>query len=166
MRIRPYIEVKDYEYIEKWINDEKIHALWCAGQIPYPVTRQHFHDLLERAAMEWTDSAYVATEEDGTVIGFFCYSINIEDNEGFLKFIVVDPEKRGRGYGKEMLELALKYAFWITGAERVQLNVFSVNHAARRCYEKIGFTQRAVTDHALSYRDESWSRCNMVISRP
>ena len=30
MRIRPYIESRDYEYIEKWVDNEKIHALWCA----------------------------------------------------------------------------------------------------------------------------------------
>ncbi len=42
MRIRPYIESKDYESIEKWIDDEKLHALWCANLIPYLVTRINF----------------------------------------------------------------------------------------------------------------------------
>ncbi len=165
MRIRPYMEFRDYEYVEKWIDTEKIHALWCAGLISYPMTRQSLHDLLEKNARDWTDSAYVATENDGTVVGFFCYSINTENNEGFLKFIVVDPEKRGRGYGRKMLELALQYAFYITGADLVQLNVFAENQAARRCYEKIGFTERSFTEYALSYHEVSWGRYNLVIKR-
>jgi hypothetical protein len=79
MRIRPYIESRDYEYIEKWIDDEKTHALWCANLIPYPVTKENFHAFLETNAVEWTDSAYVATETNGEIIGFFCYSINVEN---------------------------------------------------------------------------------------
>lgn len=165
MRIRPYIESKDFEHVEQWIDTEKIHALWCAGLIPYPVTRQNLRILLEKNAEDWTDSAYVATEDDGSVTGFFCYSINTENNEGFLKLVVVDPAKRGRGYGKRMLKLALKYAFDLTGAEQVQINVFTENSAARSCYEKIGFTERSFTEHAFFYQGESWGRYNLVIKR-
>ena len=76
-----------------------------------PVTKENFHAFLEKNAVEWTDSAYVATETNGEIIGFFCYSINVDDNAGFLKFVIVDHNKRGTGYGKEMLKLALQYAF-------------------------------------------------------
>ena len=103
MRIRPYIEDKDYEYIEKWIDNEKTHALWCANLMPFPMTRRNLHDLLEKSAIEWTGSAYVATEDNGEIIGFFCYSINVDSNTGFLNFIIVDKEKRGKGYGQKML---------------------------------------------------------------
>lgn len=65
MRIRPYIESRDFASVETWIEDEKIHALWCANLIPYPVTKENFHAFLEKNALEWTDSAYVATEKSG-----------------------------------------------------------------------------------------------------
>ena len=58
MRIRPYIPSKDYEYVSKWIDDERTHAFWCANLLPYPMTQKSFHDLLEKNAMDWTDSAY------------------------------------------------------------------------------------------------------------
>ena len=163
MRIRPYIESKDYEYLEKWIDNEKTHALWCANLIPYPLTRDNLHSVLEKNAIDWTDSAYVATENNGKVIGFFCYSINIDDNAGFLKFVIVDNKERGKGYGKEMLHLTLQYAFKITGVELVQLNVFEQNIAAKHCYEKVGFAERSITKNVFAYKDELWSRCNMVI---
>lgn len=162
MRIRPYIPDKDYETLSNWIGDERTHALWCANLLPYPVTRKSFDDLLKRASMDWTDSAYTATENNGQPIGFFCYSVNVEDNTGFLKFIIVDSTKRGRGYGKEMLHLALRYAFEITGATVVQLNVFNENIAARQCYERVGFVQRNLDKNAFAHKDERWSRCNMI----
>ena len=39
-----------------------------------------FHAFLETIATDWTDSAYVATENNGEVVGFFCYSVNIDRN--------------------------------------------------------------------------------------
>lgn len=165
LRIRPYIESKDYGYIEEWIDDERIHALWCANRIPYPATKDSLRTLLEKNALEWTDSAYVATENSGEIIGFFCYSVNTDDNTGFLKFIIVDRKKRGSGYGKEMLKLALKYAFDITGVQAVRLNVFDENTAAKHCYEKVGFVEESITKDVFSYKNEVWSRCHMVIRK-
>ncbi len=115
--------------------------------------------------MDRADSAYVATENNGRPVGFFCYSVNPEDNLGFLKFIVVDGTKRGKGYGKEMLNLALRYAFEITGADAVQLNVFDENPSAKQCYEKVGFVQKKTEQNALVYKGELWSRCRMVVSK-
>ena len=151
MRIRPYIPNKDYEYVSKWIDNERTLAFWCANRFSY--------------AIDWTDSAYVATENNGQIVGFFCYSVNTTDNIGFLKFVIVDKTKRGKGYGKEMLNLALQYAFQITGAKAVQLNVFNENTLAKQCYEKVGFVERKIDKDVFSYKDELWSRCNMIISK-
>lgn len=166
MRLRPYIPEKDYEFLSTWISDERTHAFWSANRFPYPMTPESFHDFIKKNAAEWTASAYVATSNNGQPVGFFCYSVNTENNIGFLKFVIVDSQKRGKGYGKEMLRLALQYAFQITGAEAVQLNVFEENTAAKKCYESVGFTERAVDKNAFAYQDELWSRCNMVVSRP
>lgn len=165
MRLRPYISDYDYEYLEKWIQDERVHALWCANLISYPLSREALTSALEKSAREWRDSAYVATEDDGRPVGFFAYSVNLAENAGFLKFVVVDNELRGQGYGSGMLKLILEYAFHITGVSSVQLNVFDVNEAARRCYSKAGFTERSTAENVFAYKGESWGRCSMVISR-
>ena len=162
MRIRPYIPNKDYEFLSKWIDNERTHAFWCANRLSYPITPNSFHNFLEEIAMDWTDSAYVATENSGQAIGFFCYSVNTEDNIGFLKFVIVDKTKRGKGYGQEMLNLALRYAFEITGAEAVQLNVFDENTLAKQCYKRVGFVERNIDKNVFAYQDELWSRCNMI----
>ena len=67
----------------------------------------------------------------------FCYSINTESNTGFLKFIIVDQSKQEKDSGKKMLNLALQYAFQITDARAVQLNVFGENALAKQCYGKV-----------------------------
>lgn len=162
MRIRPYISFTDFDIIKNWIRDERTHAMWCANLIKYPLERDNFEKALSEAAVRFGDSAYVATTDSGKVIGFFCYSLDLHTNEGMLKFVMVDSEIRGRGAGKEMIGLALKYAFELTKAEAVQLNVFSENISAKKCYLSAGFSERSTTENAFSFRNESWGRCNMV----
>ncbi len=163
MRIRPY-QNKDFDIISKWITDERSHALWCANLIPYPLEKRGFDDLLQQLEERFGDSPFVATTDDGKVVGFFCFSVNLNTNEGMLKFVVIDNSIRNKGYGCEMLKLAVKYAFEIAKAGAVHLNVFSENHSAKKCYKKVGFKERSLTENAFCFKDELWGRCNMIIT--
>ena len=142
MRLRPYIDCKDFDEIKNWIREERAHAMWCANLISYPIERDNFTKVMQEAAEKFGDSPFVATSDDGQLLGFFCYSANLETNEGMLKFVMINPEYRGKGYGREMLKLAVKYAFDITGVKTVQLNVYPENTRAKKCYEAVGFTER------------------------
>lgn len=66
---------------------------------------------------------------------------------------------------KEMLQLAVQYAFDITKADAVQLNVYPINTGAKRCYEKVGFVENMTRKNAFQYKDESWDSCNMVMKK-
>lgn len=164
MRIRPYLN-KDFKVISKWIADERSHALWCANLFPYPLEKKSFDDLLIQAGEHFDDSPFVATTDEGTVVGFFCFSVNLQTNEGFLKFAVIDDMIRNKGYGCEMLKLAVKYAFDIAKADAVQLNVFPENLSAKKCYQKVGFKERTLAENAFTFKNESWGKCNMIITK-
>lgn len=164
MRIRPYQD-KDFDIISQWITDERSHALWCANLMPYPLEKNSFDALLQEAEERFGDSPFVATTNDGQVVGFFCFSVNLHTNEGMLKFVVIDNTMRNKGYGCGMLKLAIKYAFEIAKADAVHLNVFPENPGAKKCYEKVGFKERTLTENAFSFKDESWGRCNMITTR-
>lgn len=165
MRLRPYIPCKDFNIIKEWIADERLHAMWCANLIQFPIEKENFERIMNEAAERFGDSPYVVTSDNGELIGFFCYSVNLETNEGMLKFVMNNPEYRGKGYGKKMLQLAIKFAFEITDVQAVHLNVFPENTRAKRCYESVGFTERKTDLNAFTYKDESWGRCNMIIKK-
>lgn len=165
MRLRPYIPFSDFNEIKSWITDERTHAMWCANLINYPIEKENFENVMREAATRFADSPYVATTDDGKVVGFFCYSVNLNTNEGMFKFVMVNPTHRGKGFGKEMLQLATQYAFDITKVDAVHLNVFPENLRAQKCYESVGFVARKTDAGAFSFKDESWGRCNMVIKK-
>lgn len=165
MRLRPYIHSKDYDYIHKWINDERMHALWCANLVPYPMTEEKLQGVLQKDAADWGGCAYVATADDGALLGFFVLSVNVISNSGFLKFVIVNNKFRGKGYGARMIKLIQKYAFEIAGVSSIQLNVFDVNTSARKCYARNGFVEDSFAENAFTFHDESWGRCHMVVSK-
>jgi RimJ/RimL family protein N-acetyltransferase len=165
LRLRPYIHSLDFEIIRKWITEPREHAMWCADRTDFPIAGESFCALLDDIAVSCGDAPFVVTSQDGIPVVFFCYSVNAVTNEGMLKFVMVDPSKRGKGYGREMLKLAVKYAFEFTGADRVRLCVLSVNAGAKRCYESVGFTYCGTDEDAFRYENEIWDRCHMVIEK-
>ena len=161
MRIESFVPKRDCTVIENWITEERTHALWCAGRFPYPLEKDSFEDTLARLPVQ----PFIAMDDTGRVLGFFCFSLHEETREGVLKFVVIDPKERGKGLGKEMLRLALRHAFETTDAESVALSVFTENPAAKKCYLGIGFRERKTEPGAFSFQGEAWGRCSMVIQR-
>lgn len=53
----------------------------------------------------------------------------------------IGGDNRGKGYGKEALQLALKLAFQEFNLYRLQLTVFDYNKQAKKLYEQLGFVQ-------------------------
>ena len=166
MKLREFDPETDFEIIRNWTADERSHALWCANRFHYPLEKNNFLTVLSDLAKRTGDMPFVASMDDDRAMGFFCYSLNPDSREGKLKFVIVDPECRGKGIAQQMLHLAVSHAFWNTGAEYVSLIVFSDNPRAKRCYEKAGFSEKKVDCKPFVYGDESWGRCCMVISKP
>ena len=165
MRLRPYIPEADFDVIREWITEPRAHALWCANRFAYPLSGENFNEVLQSIRVRNGDHPFVALDDNGRLTGFFCYSLHPATNEGLLKFVIVDPARRGQGLGKAMLQLAVEYAFRISKADAVYLRVFTENIRAVKCYEHAGFTEEKTELHAFSYQDESWGRRSMVIRR-
>ena len=86
-------------------------------------------------------------------------------NHGFLKFIILDNELRGLGYGTKMIQFICRFAFEMTAVSSVVLNVFDANTAAVKCYQKAGFSEQSRENNVFSFQKESWGRCRMTKER-
>lgn len=114
IRIRPY-KTTDANTILSWCQDERAFYQWTAGVMGnYPITNDEF-------AFVENLMPFTAFDENG-VMGFFTFRNPSEATDELrLGFVIVNPSKRGAGYGKAMLQQGLKYAFEIYGAKRVSL---------------------------------------------
>lgn len=134
LRLRPY-NMKDAETILSWTKDETAFYKWTAGVLgEYPLSVEQFNMVSNLMAFTAID--------DNAVIGFFTMRKTTESFEELrFGFVVVDTNKRGKGYGKKMLLLGLKYAKEIYGAKKVTLGVFKNNEPAYYCYKAAGFKE-------------------------
>lgn len=139
IRLRPFTD-SDEEKILSWCRDEETFFRWTAGKLgPWPLTPEQFRQTAE--LMRFT------ALDDTQACGFFT-ARNPKDTPDELRFgfVIVDPAKRGKGIGKEMLRLGLRYAFDVYRAERVTLGVFEENDPARYCYRAAGFSETGVRE--------------------
>lgn len=164
MRLRPYKDC-DAEVIVRWLTDETMFWKWCAGRYAhFPVTAEEINDFYRQSAQDgrcWQMTMLDGTEVKGHLLMQFLDEAMTE-----LKFgcIIVDSEVRGKGYGHQMLTLALHYAFEMLEAEQVSLGVFDNNPAARRCYERLGFTEDG-TYEWFHLMGEDWKFRKFVIKK-
>ncbi|MCH5198209.1 MAG: GNAT family N-acetyltransferase [Oscillospiraceae bacterium] len=156
IRIRPY-KAMDANTILSWCQNEEEFYRWTAGVLgSYPISQNEFRFV--EYLMPFT-----AFDETG-IVGFFTLrKPNESPDELRFGFVIIDPDKRGNGYGKEMLKLGLKFAFDLYGAKRVSLGVFEKNLPAYCCYKAVGFSDVALEiDETYCILGEEW-RCKELV---
>lgn len=157
----------DAEHIVGWIKDEISFRKWCADRYDqYPITADDMNKQYEELKKEHVFYPMVACDEYG-IIGHFIMRFTDEDRKILrLGFVIIDDTKRGMGYGKEMLSLALRYAFDYFEAEKVTLGVFENNEPAYRCYKSVGFQEDLMEKtERFSIFDEEWKCLEMEVER-
>ena len=165
IRLRP-LKISDCEKMTDWLAQERQFAMWSAGNFKYPLTKEQL--VCHAQKLETDNSAWsmAALDEKGTLVGHVMIKkADYEKNSVHLGHIVVDPSKRGMGYGKEMVTKAVQYAFAVLGVQRVTLNVIEANTSAYACYTSIGFKEEARTEKAYQYQDEDWTVCLMALQK-
>ena len=166
LRLRPY-KPGDGEILIKWFSQgEREFVKWSAGQFAYPLTKDQLDAYYEKWTQEENGWPMAAVDEKGRLAGHLLMrSADYQENSLFFGFIVVDPSVRGKGLGKEMISLALRYAFEILKADTVRLRVFANNPAAKACYEAAGFRPELQIEKGFSYQGEQWDNIQMAACR-
>lgn len=111
IRLRPY-KPSDAHHLLKWWEgaDEETFIKWSCGKFDYPLSmdqlERHFEQWCIREEKGWL---MTALDEAGTPVGHFIMRLaDYETGHIRMGFIVVTPDARGKGYGKEMIRQALK----------------------------------------------------------
>lgn len=141
LRLRPYKRC-DAAKTVSWIQDEEAFYKWSAGNLgSYPVTADGLNAHYDKQADSDGYYTMVAFDESGAVGQLIMRFLDEEKKVLRFGFVIVDAAKRGKGYGKELITLALKFAFEIMKAEKVTIGVFDNNPSAYHCYKNVGFTE-------------------------
>ena len=140
MILRKY-EVQDSKIICSWVKDTKQLYQWSADRIGrFPLNGNELNEYY--GSMNGTQPIIPLCAIDGcSIIGHLFIRYPNKDDKTLVRFgfIILSPECRGKGNGKEMVALAIEYAKNVLHASKITLRVFTNNERARHCYEIAGF---------------------------
>ena len=159
MKLRPF-NPNDAETILNWCKDKHTFRLWSADRYedfpaqPEEIMKQYKGDNM------YPLTAIVGEE----IVGHILLRHPSEDKSVIrFGFVIVDDSRRGKGYGKQMLNLAINHAQLELGANRITLGVFCDNNSAVECYKSVGF--RISGTDAYMIDGEEWNGYEMELKK-
>lgn len=162
LRLRPFKQI-DAKTILGWIHTETDFRKWSADRYEqYPAVPDDMIRMYLQTEQTADFFPMTAFDESG-VVGHMILRFTDPKTIRF-GFVIVDAAKRGKGYGKAMLQLAIRYAKEFLGAEMITLGVFENNEAARYCYEAVGFREIAMQEEEyFEIQGEKWKCIEMKL---
>jgi RimJ/RimL family protein N-acetyltransferase len=137
----------DAEQLAGWITERE--SYWLAPRSRPPLTA--------RTVISWGETEgerFMLLDNDSIPIGYGEVNrLALQNNVYWLGHLIVNPQRRGQGYGRLLTRLLIDQALTYLAARRVTLVVFPENATAIACYEAAGMHRDGFETHFLpSYR--------------
>jgi ribosomal protein S18 acetylase RimI-like enzyme len=84
-------------------------------------------------------------------------------HKGRILSMFVQPESRGQGVGKALLQEVIARAKQFVGVEQLHLTVVTTNTAAHSLYRSTGFEVYGTIQRALKMDEQYWDEVQMVL---
>ena len=136
-----------------WINRPAIRKYLYASRVSFETFLEDWHRWM---AEEQTYALAVELRTTRLLIGFML--LQYDGETATVKFVVIRPDYRARGYGTDTLIEAARYTFEELGAEHITLQVSVDNGPALICFENAGYRY-------LGYSETSTQVYTMGIER-
>jgi len=150
----------DYAQLISWISNAEMLMQFAGPRFTFPLTASQLDGTLN----EPNRYAFAVTE-NGKTIGHA--EIYIGTTKAWIgRIIIGDPTLRGKGKGKQLMDLLLQIVFIQHQQQVVELNVFDWNTAAIKCYESMGFVINPNGNTTRHVNGEARTVLNMVKKSP
>jgi ribosomal protein S18 acetylase RimI-like enzyme len=129
------LEIRPYEDADR----DAVVGLWTACHLVVPWNDPDADIALCRSK---PNAALLAGTEDGRLVA--TVMVGHDGHRGWFYYLAVDPARRGRGYGRRMVEAAES---WLAaeGMPKVHLLIRETNTAVAAFYERLGYARSPVT---------------------
>lgn len=130
-----------------------------------------------KAALQWMEKEVVDTSAasyyfsirvlaDDKLIGELGLDVvNWSARDAFVGLGIGETEYWSKGYGTDIMNVLLRFAFMEINLKRVTLTVFEYNPRAIRSYEKAGFRHEGRKRQSLNREGKRWDELYMGILR-
>ena len=124
-----------------WINRPGIRNHLYAERVSFETFLEDWHQWMADDRMH---TLAIEIRTTRLLIGFIL--LQCDADMVTVKFVIIRPDYRARGYGTDTLIETIRYAFDGLGAKHVTLQVSPDNGPALICFENAGFQYLSYTD--------------------
>ena len=165
MEFRDY-KKEDANEIIKWIKNKKEMFLWSADIYnKFPLEAEDINSFYDKSK-EKSFFCPMTLTNNNRIIGHLILRNPSEDNKVIrLGFIIVDPDLRGKGYGKKLINYAIEFAKNKLDAKEINLGVFENNINAYYCYKSVGFVEVNNEKEIFKIDNEEWNCIELVYKK-
>lgn len=127
-------EAPDYTALASWLPDAQACLRWAGPLIPFPIAVE---SLAQQLFVPGGASYFLAGPGD-QVLGFGQHWVR-RPGTMHLGRIIIAPDARGQGLGRELCTQLISKGTEATGAGAVTLRVYRDNEVALSLYKSLGF---------------------------
>ena len=145
----------DLDKTLEWHNQEDIRDTYLGH--PFPVNREKEEAWYQKVLTSDLPLSVFGIETIDTkkLIGIVLLkNINLINREAEFGIYIGDKVEKGKGYSKVASQLALRFAFYNLGLNRVFLKVEVQNTIATEMYKKIGFVKEGLLRKSVFKNNE------------
>ncbi|WBJ09868.1 hypothetical protein PALA55_02479 [Pseudomonas aeruginosa] len=135
-------QLEHFPILQRWFATEKELVQWAGPALRHPLSLEQMHEDLAESRRRPPLRLLWSACRDDQVIGHCQLLFDRRNGVVRLARIALAPSARGQGLGLPMLEALLAEAFADADIERVELNVYDWNAAARHLYRRAGVPRR------------------------
>jgi RimJ/RimL family protein N-acetyltransferase len=168
VRLSAYDPEELSKALPRWYRNSEYARLLSSSLMPMPSPKSAT-TWIEKEVLEFSPASYffsIRTLAEDKLIGDLELDvIDWSGRDAFVGLGIGETEYWGRGYGTDVMNVLLRFAFMEINLRRVTLTVFEYNPRAIRSYEKAGFRHEGRERKFLNKEGRRWDMLFMGILR-
>lgn len=112
-----------------------------------------------------SENRLIVVEKEGRLLGMMAFIRETRMKQrhiGFIHGVYVEPEARGKGLARKMMEHIMAHVRQLDGLRNVQLSVVTSNTSALQLYQSFGFEIWGTEPEALKVGDTFYDEYHML----
>jgi RimJ/RimL family protein N-acetyltransferase len=150
-----------YPDLISWVDNEEALMQFAGPAFTFPLTSEQ----IDKSLSEKNRYAFRVIDNETNVSIGYCEIFLTDTSAYFGRIIIGEKEQRGKGLGKQIVNLLLDFTFRTLDQTKVELNVFDFNIAAIKCYENVGFVINPNIKLERKINDKTWTALSMTINK-
>ena len=157
-------ERSDFERLVGWMPTADSFMQWTGLVFTFPLSQDQLEKHLSYAEKHPNKRKIWKAVKCDKVVGHIeLDNIYDHDRKASLCRVLVDPDRRGEGLGREMVLQVLRYGFEELNLHRIALGVWDFNTDAIQCYKACGFIREGVQRESRRMGEDWWNNVQMSI---